>query len=433
MSPNLPSTFWPAPSRYALADVCAFPWSAAAPRWPKRIYDPSDDARFGNAVSLIAQLLGVWGREAIAKLPEVYDHDEVQLRAPGPRQRLKDVAEHLADYFESRPVTWRACELALILNMQTGAAVAVDREVARRPPPHHVGAILDLVEIEDGELVVTDFKSGYQQARTLAVRSDPQLRAYALIAARFLGFRRVKLRIAHASDDAPVRIDPDQIDALELGVIKNEMRARFDRLPGSTTPTPGNHCKRCPIVTSCPAMVAGVEHVTQRMTRLPVVQDHTQIVDADHAGFTRQLGKFLEEVGKRLQAAAKEWVLDPERGKRQAIEIAPGVLYGPVLKNGSESVSLERPGAIDIVQKHLGTGAAWSAAVSFETSKTGLEKGAKVRAAEKKREAADGKRVTQKSVIDPLYEELRAAGHMRPGVPTEVVTEFPKRVEGEES
>ena len=278
---------------------------------------------------------------------------------------------------------------------------------------------------------MTDFKSGYEQAKSLDVRSDPQLRAYVLCAARFafaigLTFNRIELRIGHVSDSEPVRKVPVEIDRLELGVVKNEMRARFERLPASTTPVVGNHCKRCPVFTACPAINAGIEHAKAHMTRLPVVKDVREIQSADHAGFTRLLGKFLQEEGERLVSMAKQWVMDPEGNKGQAIEIVPGTMYGPVLTNGSESVNLDAKGAIDVVRKHLGIGQGWTDGVTFDTSKTQLGKGAKARAAEIAKEKGDGKRVTQKSVLDPLLDELRAIGAVRRGAPVEKCTEFPK-------
>jgi hypothetical protein len=304
---------------------------------------------------------------------------------------------------------------------------------ARRPRDKCVGALLDLIELEGSELVISDYKSGWLQARTLDIRNDAQLRAYALAGARYaagigLPFTSVSVRILHVSEET-IRVDWADVDALELGIVRRQMIDRFERLENPTAPNPGQHCKRCPVFTSCPAMRAGVEHALQRMNRLPVVRDIDEVQDADHAAFTRSLGKFLEEEGARLQSIAKQWVI--ERNDKRPIEIGPNTMYGPVLTNGNETLTLDAKGAVDVVRKHLGEGPAWSASVEFVATKASLEKGAKLIAAERSRDEG-GKRVTVKAVLEPILEELRSVGALRRGAPIEKMTEFPKAKQQQE-
>lgn len=416
-------TVWPSPSRYGFADTCGFPWGPAAPRWPKRAYEPTDYQRHGNAISLVGWLLAAWGREALVLLPDVLERPDVMLS--GARaESVRECAERMADYLESYGVTHREGETAIALDMRTGKAQRV--ESARRPPAHHAAGAIDLLEVDaSGRLVVSDWKSGFAQARDMDIRTDPQVRSYALMAARLFGVREVVSRVLHVSPDSDVDVDEAVFDALELGIIREEMTERFDRVSRATLPVSGPHCTRCPIFTACPAMRAGVEMATRRMTRLPVVRDRTEIQDADHAGYTRQLGKFLVEEGERLKAIARDWVADPEGNAGRAIEIAPGVMYGPALKAGTESIDLGKPGAVEAVREVLGAGAAWAAGVNIGASKASLERGAKVRAKELAEE--EQKRVTAKSVYEPLYDRLRSIGAMRRGAPIEQMMEFPKR------
>lgn len=421
------STFWPAPSRYSFADKCGFPWAANGPKWPKRLpYEPEDAQRHGNAISRMGELLAVWGGDALALLPEVFADPEVQITAPQKRLVVKACVDHMRDYLDSRVVSFRAAEVALELDMKTGACRAVDKLEARRPKSGCVGGMIDLLEIENDELVISDWKSGWMQARTLDIRNDPQLRAYALMALRYgvalgLKFKRVTIRLLHVSEEG-IRPDEDYLDALETGIIRAEMQARFDRIAGIGAPNVGSHCKRCPVLTSCPAVNAGVHHAIKRMNRLPVVQDVREIQDADHAAYSYNLGMFLAEEGKRLQAMAKQWVI--EVNDKKPIELGPNTMFGPVLTNGSEGLTLDVNNAVEVVRKHLGDGPAWAAAVEVVASKASLEKGAKLIAAKRSRES--DKRVTVKSVIEPLLEELRSIGSLRRGAPIEKMTEFPK-------
>lgn len=411
-------TFWPAPSKYALADACGFPWGPNAPRWPPRsTYVPTPDALFGRAVSRVVELCVTWGADALVLVDDVAQEQGL---ADDQTLRLHSVSEAIAtDLDEIRPsLSFCASEVVIVLNVASGRVRWGAGGEGFRPPSGCISGTLDVLAVRaDGTVVIRDYKSGFKQARELVSRRDPQIRAYALMAGRLFRGSRVVVELAHVHEEG-VRVDFAAFDALELGLIHQEIRDRMQRVSATTTPTPGPHCRRCPIVSACPVTGKALERAVAATDAYPIVADPKAIQSAEHAASMHRRLTMIEEGAPRIRAALQAWVL--EHGD---VEIEPGVFYGRVVVDGREKVTLDVPRAAEVVRKHLGEGAGWEAGVELDASKASLERGAKARAKELGIEG----RGSVKQVLDPLLSELREMGAIKQGAPFEKVSEFKKK------
>lgn len=419
-------TFWPHPSRFSLARACGIAWGPLRPTWPKRdAWKPDEDQRIGLAVSKIAQTLAVFGRPALALVASGQLADEFKITAHQKRLRLALMADHVADDLEMRRpfVHWRAAEVPIVFHVPSGSARLTDEETARRPPDQHLGAILDLVEVRMGnKLAVIDYKSGYQQARSLDVEEDDQLRSYALFAGRAWKVPTVTVEIRHVSEDG-VRLDPTEHDHLEQGIVERQTRDLLASLETAVDPRPNRHCRRCPILTACPVTTTALARVVADQDSFPLVSDVADLQGPEHAAaFVRRL-RMIEEAIPKLWTVADQWV--EQHGD---VVLSETSRYGKVEKKGTESVSLVPPGAASIVRKHLGDGAGWNEGVELVASKASLERGVKARL----KELGEEQRGALKARLDPLLGELRGVGAIKQGAPATIITEFSiKKSKGE--
>lgn len=399
---------WPTPSKLALADLCVFPWSPLAPEWPERA--PSDDASFGSAFHRAMECAAVVGLSPSILEQIASQHD----LTPSDQTRLLGCAEHGVELLEALaehmgPLRLRAAEVSILYDVTRDTAEVLDEPLARdQIPPGHIHGTIDLVEIdEDGHLELYDWKTGERSAGELAIKTDAQLRTYALMAARAFKKPSARVTLLHASESGIVP-DSAELSPFDIACARAELVKTLAKVDAGGPPVPGRQChaKYCPIHSRCPVTLRALAQVEAAVDAFELPMP-AAIATADEARRTRIGLKMVEAALEERRAALRAFV--DEHGP---IEVAPGILWGRIELDGNERVEAETPGAVATIQELLGKEAA-DKALEVSTSKAALERGARVAA---KARGIEG-RGAVKQVLDPVMAKLREIGAIKQGAP----------------
>lgn len=397
---------WPTPSKLPLLRECSYPWHRLAPAWPA-VEPKSDDASFGTAFHRCMQIAAVMGispviRQAVAE-SEGLTPSEASKLALCVDAAIFEVLEQRAD-----EVRFRAAEVSILYDVARDTAHvlpdALDRD---KVPEGFIHGTIDLVECIAGEWFIEDWKTGARSGE-LDPRQDPQLSTYALMASRAFGATRLGVVILHADEHG---VSPDQhlLDAFDLGVARAALLRDLAETDSGKPPRPGRHCatQYCPIVAECPATQRALAEVQAAVeAQLPM-----ELLAPDappEAAARERVGiKALERALEFHRAALHAWV-----DANGSIEIAPGVRFGKIERDGNERIEAETPGTVAAVRELLGPMAA-DVALEVSTSKAAIERGARVRA----KELGDTGKGALKRITEPVLERLRSLGAIRQGAP----------------
>jgi hypothetical protein len=397
---------WPTPSKLGLVRLCVYPWSRQAPAWPK-CEPKSHDAQFGTAFHRAMALAAVMGISP-GLLEQVADEHGL---TPSERTKLLGCVEAaIFEVLEHRieEIEYRAAEVSILYDVAADTARVLPEALERdQIPEGHIHGTVDLVERIHGEWVISDWKTGGRSGE-LDVMSDPQLRTYALMVARAFGAPRVGVVIIHVDEHGVV---PDQhmLDGFELHVARAALRADLALVEAGGPPRPGRHCasKYCPIVAECPATLRALAEVQSSVdAQLPM-----QLLPLDalpeQAARVRVGIRAVEKQLAYYQAALEAWV-----DANGSVEIAPGVRYGKIERDGNERIDAEQPGAVAAVRELLGEQA--DLALEVSTSKAAIERAARARA----KALGDTAKGAIKRHTDPVLDRLRSIGAIRQGAPS---------------
>lgn len=405
------------PSKIRLAQLCGYPWSRSAPAWPS--LPPGESAVFGTAVHEAAEYIARHGG-----LPNIEELAEKHRLTPAKAKELEGCATAIArsmelevdELEELRP------EVAIAFDPTTGVA----RELRSRhhrdysdAKSHEIAGSMDLViKRNDGALVVRDWKTGFKQSRELDVRTDPQLLTYALMAHSVYGGARVIVQLAHVSENG-VRIDETEIDIFDLDAHYARLVELLEATLGKERePTAGPHChgQYCPLVSVCPKTQALVATVGEPPpAEFPFVPE---VTSPAHAVSLYHRLRVVREACDQVEAGLKGYV------SKTPVEVEPGLFYGAVECKGKERIEAGVAGAVSIIRKHLEDSA--DIALEVETSKAGLERGARHLLSEK----GEMERGAIKRVMEPLLEDLRKHGALKQGPDYTKVDTFKKKASG---
>lgn len=413
-----PIKFLPTFSRLPIAKRCVFPWTAHAPRWPKRP-DTSYNTT-GRAVSKVAESLAIWGEAPVESIAA-----EEGL-TPGDAKKVEHMTVHLRELLRSQEETdqWRCAETALAYDLRTGTAREMKQDGPRDYSDQRPGEMMgtpDLVRMtREGRLIVPDYKTGRYQWGASPSESD-QMRALGLAAARAYHVHEVTLEFIQVDEDGVRGVDKGEtLDAFELACAADELRQIYDRIAGPPEPPkPGPWCTSsyCPLVGVCPATKTALKEI-DRASQLkhPITGGAShpltvEITSPDHASYTLDRLKAVSESVAVILEAVKDYV-------RTNGPVPYGdKLWGAVQCDGRERVDLAVDGAQAAVERHLGPFVA-AMAIERKTSRTALEAAAKA-AQEKK---GDGVRA-----VRSLFADLREMGALKQGAPFEKFEAFVPR------
>ncbi len=394
---------WPTPSKLALAAACAYPWHRFAPAWPEQV--TSTDATFGSAFHEAMHIAAVWGSLTEGVLEQVAARHGL---TPSDETRLLACVEVAIEevLLERDEVTHRAGEVSILYNVAADTARVLPEALARDAiPAGHIHGTIDLVEVVGGEVIISDWKTGGRSGE-LDIGTDPQLRTYALMAARAMGAERVGVVLLHAAEDG---VTPDQavLDGFDLACSRAALLTTLAHVDVGGPPVPGRHCatKCCPIVASCPATLKALAEVQAAAeAQLPMV---LAIESAEQAARVRHGIKAVEKALEQYRASLYAYVT-----AHGAIEVAPGILFGRIEREGNERIDAEVVGAVAAIQELLGEHA--DLALEISTSKAAIERGAR---AYVKAHGVPG-RGALKTVAEPVLTRLRSLGAIKRGSPS---------------
>ncbi len=113
-------------------------------------------------------------------------------------------------------------------------------------------AVIDLLEVEDGQPRIRDWKTGWRVPSQAEAEKDLQLRCYAWVVNRLYGYDEINCKLEYVRHGAvrTVQVGPEEITKTEKRILKaiQAIEAETD-----WAPTPGSHCSYCPWTGECPA------------------------------------------------------------------------------------------------------------------------------------------------------------------------------------
>ncbi len=389
----------PSPSKLTLAEACLFPWSIHAPAAP--VDAGTSHRHFGSGISTVgeAAVNGV-----VLDLRELAESLGL---TPADVSRFVLTAKHVVDAIDDLRTDPEVTDLRAEVSVAytttmtsarlcalhaPGGAAADEREGER-------SGALDLVYRRAGKLVVRDWKSG-PRAREHRPADTVQLLAYGVAAALAFGDQAATLELAHV-DESGVYVVADELGALDLDAAAIRVAGLYAasaRRDG--VPTPGSHCVEsyCPIVSICPATVAAIEAIHDAAEAPAMV---VEFDSPEHAASVRQRSRMVRAALDAIDEALKTYA------KTTPIPVGNGKVYG-VRMASRDSIDLAKPGAVAVLEKHLGAFGV-DTAIERSTSKAAIHRAA-IDVSEKGKAAA---------LERALFAELRELGAM-------TTSEFPK-------
>ncbi len=233
--------------------------------------------------------------------------------------------------------------------------------------PFEIAGTADWVGLTPDRVVVLDYKSG---RNVTPARINPQLRFYALCAARVYNRDAATVGAVYLREGDPPWFDLAELDAFDLDAVAAEVADIHGRvvhaqelLNQGITPdvTVSEHCRYCNAYNSCPAKTGLIRYAATPQ----LAEQRIQSFMPDRVDEAYALYKGLAEVVKR--AGAQFFMYAREVGP---IRTGNGKLLGPVTTT-RETVTDARK-ARDLMRDGFGQELA-DIAVEPETSKTAIE------------------------------------------------------------
>ena len=143
--------------------------------------------------------------------------------------------------------TWRILEAVQAIGLELALGTQIDGL--------HLRGIIDRLELRDGELVVTDYKTGRPPSANWELRSLSGVRFYALLCKEVFGRLPAAIRLLYLSTGEIIEATPSEqatnfVAARTAAVWKAVERAC---LTGDFKPRPTSLCELCAFRPWCPA------------------------------------------------------------------------------------------------------------------------------------------------------------------------------------
>lgn len=336
-------------SRLPIVVPC--PASAALPYVTRDVGAP---AKRGSAIhAYLAEVSQVGREKALASVPEEY----------------LDACEAIDT---ERLPTHLAPEVAFLLDLETGEAEEIGRDIDRRYPddvgPMQIVGTADLVGIDEGAgaVVVYDYKTGWAAQEEAGLHW--QIRGLALAAARAYGQSAARIGIIRVPETGRPSYDVAELDAFDLDAIEDSLRRTLARVAywreavaAGRTPDVhmGSHCRYCPAAYSCPGQVGLLRAVALSPdVAEPALDELTPEVAAEAYRRAQHIEAMLARVKAQLEGVAT----------RAPIPLGDGRELGPVTMRREKLLA---DVALPILREHYGEGVA-KAAVELRTSKKAI-------------------------------------------------------------
>lgn len=301
-----------------------------------------------------------------------------------------------------------AAEVAFRYNLTTDTAKEVGRNIGRAYPPGKLnddvdGTIDYLSLLADGETVfIVDWKFG--RGWVPRARDNAQLKFAALAACRAYGRSRAQVAITRISEDGTPWNDKAVFEAFDLDSFADDLKALHTRvvqlraeIQAGAVPavTMGPHCKYCPAQRYCPGVTSIVREVASAPEHWSASFKDLLTPETATLAYikVRQVETALKIAKEGLALFARE----------NPIDLGDGNVYGYV---AGEETEINAEKAFDVLATKYGVDVA-KAAMTFETSKAGVERAARI-VVEAARKA--DKKLTIKTTKDEALTAIEAVG-----------------------
>lgn len=223
---------------------------------------PSVQAFKGSVVHRALELL-MWqedrGRRTLKVAFEKLDRAFAELAAGAEGSALALAGEELAEFMEDARVL-----LTNYFALEDPASVRVigTELLMQVDMPSQLGTvrlrgIIDRLELDgDGELVVTDYKTGHAPGRSQEQARLGGVHFYAFLCEKLLGRRPAKVQLMHLREPLVIETTPSEESIAGLG---RQAGAIWDAIKKACSqedfrPRPGPACEYCSFRAYCPAM-----------------------------------------------------------------------------------------------------------------------------------------------------------------------------------
>lgn len=228
--------------------------------------------------------------------------------------RARCEAIPMADILAMLPRTVPGCEVPMRYDALRDIAWEADATPEGEHEAHYSGT-LDVAYCDAVCPTVIDWKSGARYVEH--PRTNPQLRAYALMLARSCEASSVQAVIVRLPEGAPPTVLAHTFDAMELDAIAHELRDLVTvRVPGARLAladdtigdllTVGEHCGWCPARYSCPAQTTVVQALVPMAARIGELSPLELGTLYEQAAAVEKLaGKVRDHVKARVMAGER--------------------------------------------------------------------------------------------------------------------------------
>lgn len=259
-------------------------------------------------------------------------------------------------------------EVKLAYNVATREGRIIGEGVGREygePGPFDVFGGADVIGIDDGRVIVVDWKTGFSTVEP--AMTNPQLACYALAACRALAKDSAIVRVVYTRTGI---CDEAVLDALDLAAFGDRLEQLFQvsAKRGEVSTREGSWCKHCASKHVCPSKHALLVQIGTK--GLAAVGDTTMTADraADAYRQLVAIRQLVDDAERRLHAYVDE---------HGPIDLGDGRMYGRYIRPGRER--LDADVTASVIADVVGESAREFASIAIErsTSKAAIERAAK--------------------------------------------------------
>lgn len=382
------------PTFSSLGRVAACPASAALPA----VHEVSVDAVRGTARHMYLSLVPQMGEGAAIDL------------VPAEHRAACEVID-----LEGLPLdpTVYQQEVALAYDVATGEARLLGHALGRTYPdrsPTELSGTVDVLGVYPDHVHVADYKGEHDDSLAPA-RTNLQLLAGAVAAARLYGRERAVVELIHIRDDGTWWSDRAELEELDLAAGRAELaqlagavRSAERAVAAGNTPavTRGDHCRWCPAFRECPSTLALARRLALASQGPNPENELAELVRGaltpDLAPVALERLRLLKKVVEVVEGELKAWA------RVTPIPMPNGKVYGPTTRE-----SIRGAVATGVLLRLHGAEVAQAATVMPEpkVTKSSIEAALDQVAAARK---AAGVKTTKKALLAEVMAELRAGG-----------------------
>lgn len=301
-------------------------------------------------------------------------------------------------------------EVTFAYDVATGQARIVGSFLQRRYPDAPASVVygtLDVVGLPEDEpdlVEIDDYKFDGYESHTPAPEEADQLLFGALAACRATGRTRARVRFIHIMQGGGHWIEGAEFDEVRLDAFACKLQRLLERVRAAEREYAagralsvhrGPWCRYCPAAAACPAVLGLVRALAQDAR--PYELELRGLLTPQTAGEAFRRLKEAKSVLSQAEAALRAFAWE------HPIDLGGGQWYGAANER-VERFDADR--TFELLEEKYDSKVA-VAGMTFKTSKAGVERA--IDGVWRAKKAA-GEKVTKKSLVETMLEELRRRG-----------------------